>query len=86
MIKILKDCAYSSNGANCIRLKAGDIVNELPTDLLKIYLEKGKCEMAKADQPPVKEVKIIAPIEEIKEEEPQAQAPQKKKIRKRSRK
>jgi hypothetical protein len=33
---------------------------------LKIYLEKGKCEMAKADQPAVKEVKIIAPVQEVK--------------------
>jgi hypothetical protein len=67
MIKMLKDWKYSSNGVNCVCLKAGDSVEGVKADILADWLARGIC----GEEPkiiPKKEVKIMQPVEEIKAE------------------
>lgn len=42
-VKILKDTCYSSNGVNSVNLKAGDIVDNLPNNILDAWLNNGLC-------------------------------------------
>ena len=67
MIKMLKDWTYSSNGTNCVTLKAGDSVEDVKPDILADWLARGIC----GEEPkiiPKKEVKIMQPVEETKAE------------------
>ncbi|MCM8527308.1 MAG: hypothetical protein NE327_12380 [Lentisphaeraceae bacterium] len=47
MFKMLKDKKYSSDGINCIELKKGDEVEDIPQHLSELWLENGSIEEAK---------------------------------------
>ena len=53
-VKILKDSKYSSNGVNCVELKSGDIVDDLPQNIIDAWLDNKSCiEASKKELKPV---------------------------------
>ncbi len=66
-VKMLKDSKYSSNGVNCVELKAGDIVDDLPQNIADAWLSNGSCiEAGKKELKPV-DNKMLDLVDEKKE-------------------
>ena len=69
MIKMLKDWTYSSNGVNCVHMKKGDSVEDVKQVILEDWLDRGIC--GEEVKPlPEKEIKVVNPVVEIKEQSP----------------
>ena len=78
MYKMKIDYKYSTNGVNCICVKAGDVV-DLPADIAKALLSNGRCEDATVK-------KAVAPVENKMAEPVENKAEPKKTRKTRSKK
>lgn len=62
-VMIHEDIKYSSNGSDCVCLKGGQSVDNLPADIEAAWLERGICSL---DEPMKRETKVVKPVEETK--------------------